>query len=131
MRQMWFGGVAIALQLLTLARLLVAKPANPTGSYFRKGYRGPRTHTFIYVCKQPTCQEPTQREQSPQPMDPVCTCGSEMYCNKLVGDDFAPLHLSRHIWVCVRCQEPPVRAAVVPTGRRGPRHVFRHYADGG
>lgn len=123
------GRTRLGLRLLVVGAALAAKPADPTGSYFRKGRRVRLLSTYFYVCARSTCFKNTQRMDSYAPQSPPCFCGSSgMLWNKLVEGDFAPLTSSQDVWVCISCQEPPVRSESLLPEHDRPGHLFKRFA---
>lgn len=126
---MRFGRATLKLRLLALGWVLAAQPSNPMGSYGGSSSGGPGMKKYVYVCSRLDCDENTQHIPSRIPLNLQCSCGFAMLVNELVSDDFAELTgEGQTIWVCVKHEEPPVRAAG-PRGAAAQRgHVFKLYA---
>ncbi|MGC0338394.1 DNA-directed RNA polymerase subunit RPC12/RpoP [Streptomyces sp. SLBN-8D4] len=126
---MRFGRANLKLRLLVLGWVLAGKPSNPLGSYGGSSSGGPGVKKYVYVCSRPDCDKDTRHVTSQIPSNLECPCGFEMLVNELVSDDFAELRgEGQTIWVCVKHEEPPVRAATGPRGATRQGHIFKLYA---
>ena len=97
-------------------------------SFEGKEAKAPAVGTFLYVCKNLTCEEPTRLRRSDN--TPQKCHGVRMMCRKVRtgGDVDTVSPHAQNIWACTTCEVTPARIVLPPEHDRGCTHEFVVYA---